>query len=469
MKNKIKHIHFVGIGGSGMNGIAELLLNLNYTISGSDLFESNITSRLKSMGANIYIGHASENILGADVLVVSSAISNDNPEVCYARQKNIPIVPRAIMLAELMRLKRGIAVAGTHGKTTTTSLVSSILAYEGLDPTFVIGGKLNAIGTSAVLGQGDYIIVEADESDASFLDLSPIISIVTNIGIDHMDTYNHNINILKNTFINFIHKLPFYGTAILCIDDINIKNIIPNISRTAITYGLDNDANIKASNIQCIGTRMLFHVERKNINGIEKKPLDITLNLPGIHNVRNALAAIAVATELDIKDHSICLALKDFRGVSRRFSYIGDFNVNKNNGGGLFTIIDDYGHHPMEIQATLDAARGIWPDRRIVLAFQPHRYTRTRDCFEDFIKVLSNVDVLLLTEVYSAGEKAIIAADGRSLSRALRVFSKIEPIFVENIENIPKIIMNIIRDKDVLIIMGAGSISKVHEFWKKSI
>lgn len=469
MKNKIRHIHFVGIGGSGMSGIAELLLNLEYIISGSDLIESNTTARLRSMGANIYIGHSSNNIIGADAIVISSAISEENPEIIEARYRNIPIVPRAIMLAELMRLKNGIAVSGTHGKTTTTSLISSILASEGLDPTFVIGGKLNSAGTSAVLGKGNYIVVEADESDTSFLNLSPVISVVTNIDIDHMDTYGHNLNYLKDTFINFLHKLPFYGTAILCLDDPNIKSIIPNISRSILTYGTNDESNIKAINIKCCNKQMLFDVERNNVRGKFKDNLKVKLNLPGIHNVQNALAAIAVATELGIKDESICRALENFDGVGRRFTILGKFNVKKENGGGLFTVVDDYAHHPVEMMATINAARGVWPDKRIILAFQPHRYTRTRDCFEDFVKVLSTVDGLLISEVYSAGELPIVAADSKALSRAVRVLGKVEPIFVEKVEDMLNTMLSFVINDDIVIIMGAGTISKVADELEKRL
>ena len=457
MKHRIEHIHFVGIGGSGMSGIAEVLLNLGYQISGSDLVESAVTKRLASLGANITLGHGAENVTGAHAIVTSTAVANNNPEVIAARQARIPVVPRAVMLAELMRLKRGVAVAGTHGKTTTTSLVASVLAAGGLDPTFVIGGRLNSAGANARLGQGDYIVVEADESDASFLNLLPVMAIITNIDADHMDTYGHDVAKLKSAFIEFTQRLPFYGSAILCADDPNVREIMPFISRPITTYGLTDDAQISAKNLVAKGTRMEFSVERKTRDDV-LPTLHVTLNLPGQHNVLNALAAIAVATELGVQDEAICQALSDFRGVGRRFTQVGDFPAA---GGGSFTVIDDYGHHPVEMAATLAAARGAWPHRRIVLAFQPHRYTRTRDCFEDFVQVLSRADAVLLTEVYAAGEPALVAADGRSLARGVRIAGKVEPLFVEDVANMPQEILNFARNGDVVIVMGAGSISKV--------
>jgi len=460
MKHRIQSLHFVGIGGSGMSGIAEVLLNLGYAVSGSDLQESAVTRRLSSLGARVYVGHDAANIKGAGALVTSTAVSGDNPEVLAARAARIPVVPRALMLAELMRLKRGIAVAGTHGKTTTTSLVASVLAAGGLDPTFVIGGKLTSAGANARLGQGDYIVVEADESDASFLNLLPVMAIITNIDVDHMDTYGHDVARLKSAFIEFTHRLPFYGSAIVCLDDANVREIIPFISRPVTTYGLHEDALVRAVNVRAQGTTMHFQVERRN--AAETLPsLDVTVNLPGVHNVLNALAAIAVATELGVSDQAIAKALAEFNGVGRRFTQCGDFSVPEHRGGGRFTLIDDYGHHPVEMAATLAAARGAWPERRIVLAFQPHRYTRTRDCFEDFVRVLSSADAVLLTDVYPAGEQPLVAADGRALARAIRVAGKVEPLFIEDVAELPQAILDFVRDGDVVIVMGAGSISRV--------
>lgn len=457
MKHRIEHIHFVGIGGSGMSGIAEVLLNLGYQISGSDLAQSSVTNRLATLGAKISLGHSAENVQGAHAIVTSTAVANNNPEVIAARQARIPVVPRAVMLAELMRLKRGVAVAGTHGKTTTTSLVASVLAAGGLDPTFVIGGRLNSAGANARLGQGDYIVVEADESDASFLNLLPVMAIITNIDADHMDTYGHDVAKLKSAFVEFTQRLPFYGSAILCADDANVREIMPFISRPITTYGLSDDAQVIAKNLRAVGTRMQFEVERKSRDEV-LPVLSVTLNLPGRHNVLNALAAIAVATELGVDDAAICQALTDFRGVGRRFTQVGNFPTTD---GGTFTVIDDYGHHPVEMAATLAAARGAWPSRRIVLAFQPHRYTRTRDCFEDFVNVLSRADAVLLTEVYAAGEPALVAADGRALARGVRVAGKVEPLFVEDVSDMPQAILNFVKNDDVVIVMGAGSISKV--------
>ena len=457
MKHRIEHIHFVGIGGSGMSGIAEVLLNLGYRISGSDLADSAATQRLKSLGARIALGHLADNIAGADALVTSTAVANNNPEVIAARQARIPVVPRAVMLAELMRLKRGIAVAGTHGKTTTTSLVASVLAAGGLDPTFVIGGRLTAAGANAGLGQGEFIVVEADESDASFLNLLPVMAIITNIDADHMDTYGHDLAKLKSAFVEFTQRLPFYGSAIVCGDDANVREIIPFISRPITTYGLSSDAQVVATNVKAIGTRMQFDVRRQTREG-DLSPLAISLNLPGLHNVLNALAAIAVATELGVSDAAIAQGLSEFKGVGRRFTQVGDFKAIK---GGTFRVVDDYGHHPVEMAATLAAARGAWPNRRVVLAFQPHRYTRTRDCFEDFVNVLSSADAVLLTEVYAAGEPPLVAADGRALARGVRVAGKVEPLFVDDVNTMPEAILNFAQDGDIVIVMGAGSISKV--------
>ncbi|CAN1518663.1 MurC UDP-N-acetylmuramate-alanine ligase [Burkholderiaceae bacterium] len=459
MKHRIEHIHFVGIGGSGMSGIAEVLLNLGYRISGSDLSQSAVTQRLADLGALISIGHQAENVRGADAIVTSTAVANNNPEVIAAREARIPVVPRAVMLAELMRLKRGIAVAGTHGKTTTTSLVASVLAAGGLDPTFVIGGRLNSAGANAGLGQGDFIVVEADESDASFLNLLPVMAIITNIDADHMDTYGHDVAKLKSAFVEFTQRLPFYGSAIVCSDDANVREILPFVSRPVITYGVHADAQVRATNVRATGTRMMFDVERQTRQGALPK-MSVELNLPGLHNVLNALAAISVATELGVDDVAIASALSSFGGVGRRFTQVGDF---KAKNGGMFSVIDDYGHHPVEMAATLAAARGAWPERRIVLAFQPHRYTRTRDCFEDFVKVLSSADAVLLTEVYAAGEPALVAADGRALARGVRVAGKVEPVFVEDVGTMHKAIRDFAQAGDVVIVMGAGSISKVPE------
>jgi UDP-N-acetylmuramate--alanine ligase len=453
MKHKVRHIHFVGIGGAGMSGIAEVLLNLGYQVSGSDLAENAATRRLKGLGAKIFAGHTAKQVDGADAVVVSSAVQADNPEVAAARSKRVPLVPRALMLAELMRLKQGIAIAGTHGKTTTTSLVASVLAEGGLDPTFVIGGRLNAAGSNARLGAGDCIVVEADESDASFLHLQPVIAVVTNIDADHMETYEYDFGKLKQAFVQFLQNLPFYGAAVLCVDDPVVREILPQVSKPVLTYGTGADASVGASSIQHDAGRMRFRARRAS-----GSPLDVTLNLPGQHNVLNALAAIAVATELGLADAAILKALAEFRGVGRRFQVYGEVACA---GGGRFTLIDDYGHHPVEMAATLAAARGAFPDRRVVLAFQPHRYTRTRDLFEDFVRVLSSADALLLTDVYSAGESPIIAADGRSLARALRVAGKVEPQFVDDVGALPEAIRRATRDGDVVITMGAGSIGNV--------
>ncbi|HUQ26176.1 MAG TPA: UDP-N-acetylmuramate--L-alanine ligase, partial [Burkholderiales bacterium] len=400
MKHKVRRIHFVGIGGAGMSGIAEVLLNLGYEVSGSDLSENAATRRLKGLGAKISVGHAAKQIDEADAVVVSSAVQADNPEVAAARGKRVPLVPRALMLAELMRLKQGIAIAGTHGKTTTTSLVASVLAEGGLDPTFVIGGRLNAAGSNARLGAGDFIVVEADESDASFLHLQPVIAVVTNIDADHMETYEHDFGKLKQAFLQFLQNLPFYGSAVLCIDDPVVREILPQVSKPVLTYGTSADAAVAATSVQHDGGRMKFRARRAG-----GAPLDVTLNLPGQHNVLNALAAIAVATELGVADGAIIKALAEFRGVGRRFQLYGEIAAG---AGGRFTLIDDYGHHPVEMAATLAAVRGAFPDRRVVLAFQPHRYTRTRDLFEDFVRVLSTADALLLTDVYAAGEAPIV-------------------------------------------------------------
>jgi UDP-N-acetylmuramate--alanine ligase len=453
MKHKVKNIHFVGIGGSGMSGIAEVLLNLGYTVSGSDLGSNAATERLAQLGAKVARGHAASNVEGADAVVTSTAVRGDNPEVLAARARRIPIVPRAMMLAELMRLKNGIAIAGTHGKTTTTSLVASVLAQGGLDPTFVIGGRLTSAGANAKLGSGDFIVAEADESDASFLNLSPVIEVITNIDADHMETYDHSFAKLKQSFIEFTNRLPFYGVAILCIDDANVREIMPFISKPVITYGFHPEAQVRAVDARAVDGHMRFTVMQQGYAA-----MDISLNQPGMHNVQNACAVIAIARELGVADSATQKAMTEFHGVGRRFTRYGDVTLPS---GVRFTLVDDYGHHPVETAATLAAARGAYPGRRLVLAFQPHRYTRTRDLFEDFVKVLSSADALVLGEVYAAGEQPIVAADGRSLAHALRVLGKVDPVFVEDIADMSATIADVVRDGDVVITMGAGSISGV--------
>jgi UDP-N-acetylmuramate--alanine ligase len=459
MKHKVKHIHFVGIGGSGMSGIAEVLLNLGYRVSGSDTADNAATRRLAELGATVMRGHDSAHIAGADCVVTSTAVRGDNPEVTAARAKRIPVVPRALMLAELMKLKQGVAIAGTHGKTTTTSLVASILAAGGLDPTFVIGGRLNSAGANAQLGTGDYIVVEADESDGSFLNLVPMIAVITNIDADHMETYGHDFARLRHAFVEFTSRLPFYGAAVVCIDDKHVREIVPFVSKPIVTYGFAPEAQFRATDARAEDGRMRFVLHRSDEPG--RAPLEVVVNLPGLHNVQNALAAIAVADELGVSDEAMLQALAGFRGVGRRFQRWGDLPVPAANGGGTFALVDDYGHHPVEMAATIAAARGAFPGRRLVLAFQPHRYTRTRDLFEDFVKVLSSVDALLLAEVYAAGESPIVAADGRTLARAVRIAGKVEPVFVEDVGTMPETILDTVRDGDVVITMGAGSIGGV--------
>jgi len=461
MKHKVKHVQFVGIGGAGMSGIADVMLNLGFEVSGSDIVDGVATQRLKALGAKVHIGHADANVSGANAVVISTAVKPDNPEVAAARARRIPVVPRAMMLAELMRLKQGIAVAGTHGKTTTTSLVASVLAEADMDPTFVIGGRLEAAGSHAKLGGGEFIVVEADESDASFLYLQPVLAVVTNIDADHMETYGHDFGKLRQAFLEFIEHLPFYGMAVLCIDDANVRSLTPLITRPVTTYGLGDGAQIRAVDVEAAAGQMRFRVVRKiGFNGHAQAAPDLrmTLNLPGLHNVQNALAAIAVGMEIGAPDAAIVKALAEFRGVERRFQRYGDVALRK---GGRFTLIDDYGHHPVEMAATIAAARGAFPGRRLLLAFQPHRYTRTRDCFEDFVRVLSSVDALLLTEVYPAGEAPIVAADGRALARAVRVAGKVEPVFVEHVNELATAILVSVQPGDVVITMGAGSIGGV--------
>ena len=456
MKHAVRHIHFVGVGGVGMSGIAEVLLNLGYVVSGSDLADSATLRRLGGLGIQTFVGHSASNVASADAVVTSTAVQADNPEVLMAREKRIPVVPRALMLAELMRLKQGIAIAGTHGKTTTTSLVASVLAEAGLDPTFVIGGRLNSAGANARLGQGDYIVVEADESDASFLNLLPVMAVVTNIDADHMETYGHDFARLKGAFVDFLHRMPFYGAAILCTDDPAVREIVPQVTCPITSYGFEEGAEVRAVDVRAVDGQMHFTVQRRN--GIVLPDLAVVLNLPGRHNVLNALSAIAIAVELNIADAAVQKALAEFKGVGRRFQRYGEVAVP---GGGSFTLVDDYGHHPVEMAATLAAARGAFPGRRLVLAFQPHRYSRTRDCFEDFVKVIAQADSVLLAEVYAAGEAPIVAADGRSLARALRVAGRIEPIFVDDIADMPRAIVDNVRAGDVVLCMGAGSIGAV--------
>lgn len=451
---RIRRIHFVGIGGAGMSGIAEVLNNQGYDVSGSDIRDSAVTARLRAMHVDVYIGHRAENTDQADVVVVSSAVAGDNPEVVSARERRVPIVPRAEMLAEIMRYRHGIAVAGTHGKTTTTSLIASVLGEAGLDPTFVIGGKLNSAGTNAQLGGSRYLVAEADESDASFLHLTPVISVVTNIEADHMDTYGGDVEKLKQTFVDFLHNLPFYGVAVMCVDDDYVQEIIPRISRAIITYGIDNpDADYRAENITSDGLKTRFLVRRPG----GRPDLQVELKMPGRHNVLNALATIAVATDEGVDDQAICRGLAGFAGVGRRFQVYGEYQTPK----AAATLVDDYGHHPTEVEAVIRAAREAWPQRRIVMLYQPHRYTRTRDLYEDFVRVLSEVDGLLLMDVYSAGEPAIPGADGRALCRSIRQRGKVEPVFVEDNREIESLLANVLQDGDLLITQGAGDIGGV--------
>jgi UDP-N-acetylmuramate--alanine ligase len=448
---RIRRIHFVGIGGAGMGGIAEVLLNLGYEVSGSDLRENAVTRRLASLGAKVMLGHEAQHVRGCDVVVVSTAVSQDNPEVVAAREARIPVVPRAEMLAELMRFRFGIAVAGTHGKTTTTSLTASILAEGGLDPTFVIGGLLNSAGSHARLGEGKYLVAEADESDASFLNLSPMMAVVTNIDADHMATYEGDFERLRLAFMEFLHRLPFYGLAVLCVDDPVLRALIAEVSKPVMTYGFDTeDADIQGFDLQQQGAHTHFRVRRRGFEG----ELVVTLNMPGAHNALNALAAIAVATELGVSDEAIQNALAGFQGIGRRFQVYGDLET----AAGSILLVDDYGHHPKEVAATVAAAREAWPGRRLVLAFQPHRFSRTRDLFEDFVKVLSEVDVLLLLEVYAAGEQPQGGDDGRALCRAIRTRGQLDPVFVETVGELPETLGGVLHDGDVLLTLGAGSI-----------
>ncbi|MDO5530834.1 UDP-N-acetylmuramate--L-alanine ligase [Sutterella sp.] len=457
MKFLVNHLHFVGIGGAGMSGIAEVLLNLGYVVSGSDIARTAVTERLQQLGARVACGHDKKNIRGADAVIISSAVKADNPEVVAARELGIPVVPRAVMLAELMRLRRGIAIAGAHGKTTTTSLTASLLAAGGLDPTFVIGGKLNSAGANARLGTGEFLVAEADESDASFLNLTPVISAVTNIDEDHMDTYGHDFERLKSAFVDFLERLPFYGVAVLCVDDENVRSIRPRVTKPVIGYGLSPEATVRAIDIEPAGTQMRFTVLRP-----DHPPLPVVLNLPGLHNVRNALAAVAIATLAGVKDEAIRRGLAEFRGVGRRFAQWGEIAARDDEGRvkGTYTLIDDYGHHPHEMAATLAAIRGAYPGRRVIVAFQPHRYTRTRDCFDAFVKVLEDVDGLVLAEVYPAGEAPIEGADSAHLAQAIAAQGFHKPVVVP-VEGVPEAIAQIARDGDVVVTMGAGSIGRV--------
>ncbi|WP_027010149.1 UDP-N-acetylmuramate--L-alanine ligase [Conchiformibius kuhniae] len=456
MKNRVNNIHFVGIGGSGMCGIAEVLHTLGFQVSGSDQAQSAVTRHLDALGVRVFPGHTAEHVNGADVVVTSTAVKPDNPEVEAALAQHIPVIPRAMMLAELMRFRDGIAIAGTHGKTTTTSLTASILGAAGLDPTFVIGGKLTAAGTNAKLGKGQYIVAEADESDASFLYLSPVMSVITNIDTDHMDTYGHSIDKLHQAFVDFVHRMPFYGKAFLCTDSEHVRAVVPKIKKPFATYNIDDDsADLSASNLQTDGAQMTFDVRARHKHGVHEFP--VRLNLPGRHNVLNALASIGIALECGASVAAVQEGLANFGGVGRRFQSYGEIRLPE---GGKALIIDDYGHHPVEMAATLAAARGAYPDNRLVLAFQPHRYTRTRDLFEDFVQVLGGADSVVLTEVYSAGEEPIVAADSRALARALRVSGKVEPIYCEDVNELPAVLLNVLQDGDVVLTMGAGSINR---------
>lgn len=458
MKFVVKHLHFVGIGGSGMCGIAEVLLNLGYVVSGSDIARSSVTDHLTALGAKVYIGHKPENIEGADAVVVSSAIKPDNPEVVAAKACKLPVVPRAVMLAELMRLRRGIAIAGAHGKTTTTSLTATLLAAGGLDPTYVIGGRLNSSGVNARLGAGEFLVAEADESDASFLNLTPVLSVVTNIDHDHMDTYGHDFNKLKDAFVEFLSRLPFYGVAVLCVDDENVRSIIPRVTRRVIGYGLTEAAEVRAIDIRSEGTRTAYTILRPG-----HAPLPVVLNLPGLHNVTNSLAAVAVATLVGVDDTAIVKGLSEFTGVGRRFAQYGQLPIRNAEGQatGSFTLVDDYGHHPHEIEATIAAVHTAWPEKRLLVVFQPHRYTRTRDCFEDFVNLLCQADAVVLADVYPAGEAPLVGADGRALAHAVRLRGQNNLIFCPHIEDVPAAVHKMVRDGDVVLTIGAGSVGRV--------
>ena len=459
---RIKQIHFIGIGGAGMGGIAEVLINQGYHISGSDLAKNRVTDRLEALGAEIRFSHQGENVSGVDVVVVSSAINDDNAELMEARLRRIPIVPRAEMLAELMRFRHGVAVAGTHGKTTTTSLIASVFSEAGLDPTFVIGGLLNSAGTNARLGRSRFLIAEADESDASFLHLQPMVAVVTNIEADHMDTYGGDFNVLRETFIKFLHNLPFYGLAVLCIDNDTVRDIIPELTRPIVTYGFSEDADYQAVDFRQQGSKSFFKAKRRH----GAPSLEIELNLPGEHNVLNALATVAVATEDGVDDEAIIKALAKFEGIGRRFERHGPMQLTSNKG--FCQLIDDYGHHPTEVAATIKAVRSGWPEKRLVMIYQPHRYSRTRDLYEDFATVLSTVDVLLLLDVYSAGEEAIPGADSRSLCRTIRLRGHIDPIFVEDQQALEKVLIDVLENDDLVLTQGAGNIGTLAKNWSDS-
>lgn len=450
---RIRRIHMIGVGGAGMSGIAEVLVNLGYQVSGSDLRAGAVTSRLQSMGVEIFIGHAPDNIRDADVVVSSSAVSEDNPEVAAARSARVPVVPRAEMLAELMRYRHGIAVAGTHGKTTTTSLIAAVFGEAGLDPTFVIGGLVNSVGSNAQLGAGRFLIAEADESDASFLHLQPMVAVVTNIEADHLETYGGDFAVLRRTFVDFLHNLPFYGVAVLCIDDPVVRDLLPDLTRQVVTYGMAEDADFRVTDVRQDGLRTHFNVQRPG----EAQPLAISLNMPGSHNVLNATAAVAVACDEGLEDAAIQRGLAGFGGVSRRFTRLGTIRC----AAGSAELIDDYGHHPTEVRATLESVRQAWPDRRLVMVYQPHRYTRTRDLYEDFVSVLSGCDVLVLLDIYPAGEEPIAGADSRSLTRSIRQRGQVEPVFVERSEEVPSVLDGIVADGDVVVTQGAGDIGRL--------
>ena len=447
---RVHHIHFVGIGGAGMGGIAEVLHILGYGVSGSDKRDNAMTRHLRDSGVEVSIGHVAENVCGSDVVVVSTAIPQENLEVIEARRLHIPVVPRAEMLAELMRFKHGIAVAGTHGKTTTTSLIASLLAEGQLDPTFVIGGRVNSANSNARLGASQYLVAEADESDASFLYLQPVVAVVTNIDADHMDTYDGDFDKLRGTFHEFLHHLPFYGLAVMCKDDPVVRELLGEISKPILTYGIDSDADVTAYAIEQDGTQMRFKVRDRT----GQLDLRVTLNLPGLHNVLNSLAAITVAHELGVDGEAICRGLEHFEGIGRRFQVCGELSI----GAGSVILVDDYAHHPRELEATLQAARASWPERRLVAVFQPHRFSRTRDLFEDFARVLAETDVLLVTEVYPAGEAPITGADARALCRAIRTRAKVDPIFVETLDSLPEVLTDVLQDQDLVLTLGAGDI-----------
>jgi UDP-N-acetylmuramate--alanine ligase len=449
---RMRRLHFVGIGGSGMNGIAQVMLNLGYEVSGSDLTENAATRRLQEQGATVHIGHAESHVQGVDAVIISSAVTNDNPEVRAARERRIPVVPRAEMLAEIMRFRYGIAVAGTHGKTTTTSLAASLLIEGGMDPTFVIGGRLNAAGSYARLGTGEILVAEADESDASFLYLQPMMAVVTNVDRDHMGTYGGEFSRLQDAFVEFLHHLPFYGLAVLCVDDDEVRRLLPRVTRQVLGYGTREEADLRAVDIQYEGQSSRFTVVRKG-----QAPFEASLNLPGKHNVLNALAAIGVALEMGVSVPAIQKALAGFQGIGRRFQV----HEHCRFGNGDFMLVDDYGHHPREVLATLQAVRQGWPERRLVLVFQPHRYSRTRDAFDDFVEVLSGADVLVLNEVYAAGEAPVTDADGRALSRAVRARGQIDPVFVSQLADLPEVLKGVVREGDMVLMMGAGNIGQM--------